>query len=175
MLTLRKFEPTTADRRQAAEPGGGQVRPGRGHSGAPQRAAFKPFATLQRTISAFAQQSALRSTLTASATLVQADLTPVHHERVRLALRQSQHRLSPGEIAAAVAAYKAGCSVAGLSREFKLHKATVHAHRVRGRCGSASSAGPDTRAGWRSHPALSERCHPQTARTEVRSQSNNRP
>jgi lambda repressor-like predicted transcriptional regulator len=87
--------------------------------------------TLQRTISAVSQQSTTRSTLTTSAALVQADLTPVYNEHVRLALRQRQHRLSPTEIGALVAAYEAGRSVTALSREFKLHKATVHTHLVR--------------------------------------------
>jgi DNA-directed RNA polymerase specialized sigma24 family protein len=67
----------------------------------------------------------------ASAAVVQVGLTPTRPEDIRLELRQSQHRLSPREIAALVAAYKVGRSVAALSREFKIHKETVHTHLVR--------------------------------------------
>jgi lambda repressor-like predicted transcriptional regulator len=69
--------------------------------------------------------------MTTPAALVQADLTPARHKHVRLELSQGQHRLGPVEIAALVAAYEAGRSLAALSREFKLHKRTVHAHLVR--------------------------------------------
>jgi lambda repressor-like predicted transcriptional regulator len=69
--------------------------------------------------------------MTIPTALVQANLTPARHPNVRLELRHVQHRLSPGEIVALVTAYQAGRSLAALSREFKLHKRTVHAHLVR--------------------------------------------
>ena len=69
--------------------------------------------------------------MTTPAALVQTGLAPPHRDDVRLELHQVQHRLSPAEIDAMVAAYEAGRSLAALSREFKLHKRTVHAHLVR--------------------------------------------
>lgn len=69
--------------------------------------------------------------MTTPAALVQADLASGRRDDVRLELRCAQHRLSPGEIDALVAAYQAGRSLAVLGREFRLHKRTVHAHLVR--------------------------------------------
>jgi DNA-binding CsgD family transcriptional regulator len=86
---------------------------------------------LLRTIDALSQQSTPRSIMTAPAMLVQTGLTPARHKDVRLELRHAQHRLTPVEIDALVATYKAGRSLAALGREFKLHKRTVHAHLVR--------------------------------------------
>jgi lambda repressor-like predicted transcriptional regulator len=73
------------------------------------------------------------------AALAQADLAPPRHKDIRLELCRVQNCLSPGEVSALVAAYKAGRSLAALSRQFKLHKRTVHAHlvRARRRCPSA--------------------------------------
>jgi lambda repressor-like predicted transcriptional regulator len=69
--------------------------------------------------------------MTASAALVQADLASVRPGDVRLELRRVQHRLNPQEVAALVASYQTGQSLAALGREFQLHKRTVHAHLAR--------------------------------------------
>jgi hypothetical protein len=87
--------------------------------------------TLHRTIGVLCQQSAPRSVVPTPAALVQADLTPPHHDDIRLELRCDQHRLNLQEIDSLVAAYQAGESLAALGRQFKLHKRTVHAHLIR--------------------------------------------
>lgn len=61
-------------------------------------------------------------------------------------LRQPNHKLKPAEVAALVAAYEAGVSIAALAIQFELHYETARAHLLRNGVALRGNAKPATPA-----------------------------